>query len=243
MHLRVSAHCGLTERIERLCSQIDTLNQTMILESCAWAHIRCDGHEIIVRVANYRSIAVPHCRVTLSRLNCRGKMLLVMKGFQADRGYWHVLLVRRREGDRWAEYFAGRHKTEGPSRRRKAHHIYPEADRPSAAVLAAPKPLFFPSTLQTTNRRYPSTPRTSEIGLGAPSGHWSLVSSYLTQQDHYCAPRKSPHRVEDISYCGRGLQAETAMLHRLHGVFHDPERRSDIRLSRSRRRIPGCVTL
>ena len=44
----------------------------MILESCAWARIRCDGHEIIVRVANYRSIAVPHCRVTLSRLNCRG---------------------------------------------------------------------------------------------------------------------------------------------------------------------------
>lgn len=135
--------------------------------------------------------------------------------------------MRKREGDRWAEYFAERHKrTESLSRRRKADHIYSKADRPSAAVLAAHKPHSFPSTLQTTNRRYPSTPRTSGTRLGAPSSHWSLVSSYLMQQDHHCAPRKSPHRVEDISYYGRGLQAETAITHRLHGVFHDAQRRA-----------------
>ncbi|KAL2040821.1 hypothetical protein N7G274_006279 [Stereocaulon virgatum] len=49
---------------------------------------------------------------------------------------------------------------------------------------------------------------------------------HLMQQDHHCVPRKTPHRVEDISYYGRGLQAEIAMTYRLQGVFHDAQRRA-----------------
>ena len=162
-----------------------------------------------MRVAGHRSIAVPRWRVLLSTPNCRGKRLLVVKGVQAGRKF------------RWATQ-----RTEGPSRRRKADHIYSKANKPSAAVLAAQTPHSFPSTLQTTNRRYPSTPRTSGVRLGASSGHWSLVSSHLMQQDHHCVPCKSPHRVEDISYYSRGLQAETATTHPLHGVFHDAQRRA-----------------
>ncbi len=41
-----------------------------------------------------------------------------------------------------------------------------------------------------------------------------------------CAPDKSPHHIEDISYYGWGLQAKTAMTHQLHSVFHDAQRRA-----------------
>ncbi len=165
----------------------------------------------------------------------------MIKGVQADRGHWHALLVRKREGDRWAEYFAGRHKrTEGTSRRRKADHIYSKADRPSATVLAAPKPHSLPSTLQTTNRRYPSTPRTSGIRLGA------LLEPRIQSSD----AAGSPLRPSQISISCRRHQllrpghpsrdcCDTPAARRLPRCAA----KSEIRVARAHRRSPRWLIL
>ncbi len=62
------------------------------------------------------------------------------------------------------------------------------------------------------------------VGLGAPASQSSPVSVHPMPLDHRCAPRGPLYRVEDVSCSDRGLQAETAMTHRLHHVSHEAQR-------------------
>lgn len=112
----------------------------------------------------------------------------------------------------------------GLSRRRKVGYIYPKAEgafRCSTRRIQIPLlPLHTPKAADRQCLRAPST---SGVGLGAPSGRWSLVSSHPVQQDPYCALRRPPYRVEGVSCSSQGLQAETAKTYRLHRVLHDTQ--------------------
>ena len=59
----------------------------MIVESRAQTDNRCNGHGVILRVADRGSTAVPGCRAPLNKPYSRGKRLLLMERVQTYRGH------------------------------------------------------------------------------------------------------------------------------------------------------------
>ena len=82
------SQCWLIEWIERLYrrrgSQIDAVDQIVVLQSRARADIRYMGHRVVVCIADQRRTRAPAGSMPLNRPNCRGKRLMLMKGVQTD---------------------------------------------------------------------------------------------------------------------------------------------------------------